>query len=434
MKATRREFVALAAAWASLPAWAQTAAASAPSGRWPWENDKGRATPHVMVRRLHLDIAGRLPRVDEARAYVQSKDKDRRARLVDALLASEDFADYWSMRLCDLLRVKSEFPINLWPNAVYVYHRRIREAVLRDEPLDAFAASLVTASGSDFRDAEANFTRATNDRSPEGIARTAVRTFFDEDLAAWPEDRRAAAVAAFEGVQVKTTREWKEEIVCCSGVDRRAEFAALVTGSMRGRFAAAFAGYVAYWMFGRRGADAALGERFLKGGCRLKPLVRAIVLSDEYAAGAVTGGFPLRRLDAEVLDDALCSLTGSKRSFSSIAPEPFTFLPPERKSVLIEDGSISSAFLTLFGRPPRDSGLPEERGSVITAKQRHYLFNSGSLYQRLGRIKGKYQDLYWKFLSRPPTADERAVLDAAKPSLRDLAWCLLNSREFLYRS
>ena len=91
-----------------------------------WETPSGDATPAVLVRRLFLDLAGRIPSVAEAKEFVNSKDASKRARLVEKLLDADSFADYWSMRFCDILRVKSEFPINLWPNAVYVYHRRIR--------------------------------------------------------------------------------------------------------------------------------------------------------------------------------------------------------------------------------------------------------------------------------------------------------------------
>ena len=85
------------------------------------------------------------------------------------------------------------------------------------------------------------------------------------------------------------------------------------------------------------------------GGYRLKPLLRHVFAQTEYRQGPGKGGFPARRMDAEVLDDVLCTLTGARRDFGSIAPEPYSFLPPTRKSVLVEDGSISSAFLILFG-------------------------------------------------------------------------------------
>ena len=400
----------------------------------PWEKPGGWASDTTWVRRVYLDLAGRLPTPDEAKRFVRSPGVRKRERLVDRLLAGEDFADYWSMRLCDLLRVKSEFPINLWPNAVYVYHRRIREAVAKDEPWDRFAAALVTATGSDFRDAEANYIRASADRSPEGLARTAVKTFFDEDLAEWPEADRREAVAAFANVRIKPTREWKEELVYSDGPDRRSAFVALMTGPKRARFAAAFAGYVRTWIFGRRGADAELGARFAADGFSLKALCRTIALSEEYARGSVTGGFPLRRLDAEVLEDALVSLLGLTRDYQSIAPEPFTYLPKDRKSVLIEDGSISSSFLTLFGRPPRDSGDLAERKNDVTAKQRLYLYNSGRLYRHLMRMKGDVDSFYWRFLSRPPTDEERRIVAGRRLAPKDLGWCLMNTREFLYRT
>ena len=88
-------------------------------GVYPWERPDGMATDPVMVRRLYLDLAGRIPTKDEALEYVSSQAEGKRAELVDRLLGSSEFADYWAMRFCDILRVKSEFPINLWPNAVY---------------------------------------------------------------------------------------------------------------------------------------------------------------------------------------------------------------------------------------------------------------------------------------------------------------------------
>ena len=63
-----------------------------------------------------------------------SEDPEKLEKLIDSLLAGDDFADFWTMRWCDALRVKSEFPINLWPNAVYGYQRRIRRFLKENEP------------------------------------------------------------------------------------------------------------------------------------------------------------------------------------------------------------------------------------------------------------------------------------------------------------
>ena len=101
--------------------------------------------------------------------------------------------------------------------------------------------------------------------------------------------------------------------------------------------------------------------------------------------------------------------------------------------------------LLLFGRPARDSGLLEERNNAITAKQRLYLFNSGRLWDSLGRIerepyfrklerREQIEDVFMRFLSRPPTKGELFLVDRKNAvSTRELAWFLVNSREFLYR-
>ena len=420
-----------------------------------WERPDGTATDPVMVRRLYLDLAGRIPTADEARSYVASEAPGKRAELADRLLASDDFANYWAMRFCDILRVKSEFPINLWPNAVYVYHRRIRAFVADDEPWDRFGTDLLTSQGSDFRDAGVNFFRATVKRTPEGWAEAVAQTFLGIPPDRLDPARRDRIAAHFAGVRIKDSREWKEEIVYADGPDRRGELCRRLFGDCRAEVADAFRRRVCEWIFGPgcRPVGAA-------GELRLKELLRSVVLSPAYAAGSVTGDFPARRLDAEVLDDALCALSGSPRDYQSPAPEPFSFLPPERPTVCIEDGSISSGFLTLFGRPARDTGLPGERRTEVTAKQRLTLFNSVRIHGQLGRIvtspggKGakpppfdrRVDDLYWKLLSRPPAADERRAIRAVwnarsarpKPNawamLRDVAWCLVNSKEFLFRT
>jgi len=431
----------------------------------PWERADGRATDAVMVRRLFLDLAGRIPTKDEAQAYVFSGNPNKRESLVERLLASKEFADYWAMRFCDILRVKSEFPINLWPNAVYVYHARIRAFVERNEPWDAFGRALLTSQGSDFRDAEVNFFRATDRRTPEGWAEATAQTFLGIPPAELAPARREELAQFFANLKIKNTREWKEEIVYVDGPDRRGELCDRLFGAKRQEVANAFQQHVRRWIYGPESANSQLTTP--NSQLHLKDLLRGIVLSDEYARGSVTGGFPARRLDAEVLDDAFCALSGTKRNYQSPAPEPFTFLPPERATVCIEDGSISNGFLTLFGRPARDTGLMDERGQEVTAKQRLYLFNSGSIHQQLNRIVGppgkmpdgslnpiyrlpfheRVNDLYWKFLARSATPQERQLVVRlwkaqgggknrnARPFglLRDVAWCLVNSKEFLFR-
>ncbi|MPN02936.1 hypothetical protein SDC9_150157 [bioreactor metagenome] len=202
---------------------------------------------------------------------------------------------------------------------------------------------------------------------------------------------------------------------------------------------------------------------FKRSGYDFRALCRNIVNSAAFRAApfgesakaeARFAAFPILRLDAEVLDDAISDLSGVSSRYSSVIPEPFTYLPPDQRSVTIADGSITSSFLILFGRPPRDSGLFSERNNTVTASQRLQLFNSGELYRKLAKIpqreelkklpfSKKVEALYWLFYSRPPTAGEARVLQEFFDRLpkgkakwefpREICWILLNSREFLYQ-
>ena len=439
MQVSRRSFLGGAAALALLrDGFAATSADArifAPNG--------GQAADFLVCRRLYLDICGRLPTPEEVTDYTSSRDVRKQAKLVDRLLETDDYADYWAMRYCDFLRVKSEFPINLWPNAVYVYHHWIRETIQKDMPWNDFAREMLFASGSNFRVPQVNFLRATARKTPEGLSEAVSTSLLLE-----PTEKYAKF---FSRVRWKKTREWKEEIVYLDDgpADATPEaFMAELEGPLSKQFMATPVQRVHWWIYNSlmRGneLDRWVGA-FRSGGYRLKPLLRYVFAQTEYRKGPGKGGFPARRLDAEVLDDALCTLTGSRRDFGSIAPEPYSFLPPTRKSVLVEDGSISSAFLLLFGRPARDSGLLEERNNRITAKQRLYLYNSSKLWRDLGVMVGKKEftelspadqikNLYMRFLSRPPVKDELFYFDQKnKINARDVAWFLLNSREFIYR-
>ncbi len=167
----------------------------------------------VFVRRAYLDVIGTLPAAGEAREFLLSRDPNKRRALIDRLMEREEFADYWAMKWCDLLRVKAEFPINLWPNAVQAYHRWIRTSIKENLPYDRFVRELLTSSGSNFRVPPVNFYRAVQNREPADIARVVARTFMGARVESWPRDRVAGMEGLFSRVGYKSTAEWKEEIV-----------------------------------------------------------------------------------------------------------------------------------------------------------------------------------------------------------------------------
>ena len=180
----------------------------------------------------------------------------------------------------------------------------------------------------------------------------------------------------------------------------------------------------------------------------------SIPRTDHPEARAQFAYYPLRRLGAEVLIDALCQITGTTESYSSPIPEPFTFIPEEQRSITLSDGSITSSFLEMFGRPSRDTGLESERNNRPTPTQRLHLLNSSRIRKKIeraqralaqNRSKRKPAEtvalVYLTILSRFPTERELKTVEAyaesgevnAQEALFDVSWALINSPEFLYR-
>jgi hypothetical protein len=177
--------------------------------------------------------------------------------------------------------------------------------------------------------------------------------------------------------------------------------------------------------------------------------------SDRPEAAANFAHYPMRRLDAEVLADALCQITGTSEEYFSPIPEPFTFIPKNQRSIALADGSISSPFLEKFGRPARDTGLESERSNRPSSSQRLHMINSSHIQRKLENgpnlqavmrsswrnQQDAIEELYLTILSRYPTREEvRIAQDYARSggvsgraAMIDVAWALINSAEFFYR-
>ena len=459
----------------------------------------------VFVRRAFLDVIGTLPTAAETTLFLQDSAPDKRSVLIDRLLEREEFADYWAMKWSDLLRIKAEFPVNLWPNAAQAYHRWVRTAIRDNLPYDRFARELLTANGSNFRVGPVNFYRTTPSREPAAIAASVALTFMGSRAGQWSEQQRSAMAMCFQYLAYKATAEWKEEIVyfdptkfstgdraaaifpdgtvaqLTSARDPRKDFADWLITPQNPWFTRAIANRVWSWLLGRgivhepddlrpdnppsNPALLALLERELVAArYELKQLMRLILNSQVYqlssiarsthpAAAANFASYPLRRLEAEVLIDALNQITGTTENYTSAIPEPFTFIPPDQRAIALPDGSITSAFLEMFGRPARDTGLECERDNTIAASQRLHLLNSTHVQRKLeqgpglqpllrarGAPRKSVDALYLTVLSRHPTEEEQrlaadyvAAGSDPRAAALDLAWALLNSAEFLHR-
>ena len=151
----------------------------------------------VFVRRVYLDAIGTLPTAQETKDFLSDQNPKKRALLIDRLLERKEFADYWATKWCDLLRVKSEYPINLWPNAVQCYHHWIRTCIKENMPYDRFVREMLTATGSNFDVPPVNFYRAVQSREPTGIAQAVALSFMGVRAESWPKQRWSEMAAFF---------------------------------------------------------------------------------------------------------------------------------------------------------------------------------------------------------------------------------------------
>ncbi|MHC5070818.1 MAG: DUF1553 domain-containing protein [Planctomycetota bacterium] len=306
----------------------------------------------------------------------------------------------------------------------------------------------------------------------------------------------------FAQVGYKSTAEWKEEIVFFDpqrparaaifpdgtrarprpGQDPRELFADWLVNPQNPWFTQAIVNRVWAWLLGHgivhepddiRSDNPPsnpellnwLQKDLIQSGYDLKHICREILNSQTYQLSCIPRSkrrdkealfacYPLRRLDAEVLIDALNQITGTTERYTSQIPEPFTFIPRSHRGITLPDGSITSSFLEMFGRPSRDTGLWAERNNKISAAQRLHLLNSSHVQRKIeqgsglrfmwqgrGRPRELVTRLYLTILSRFPT---QAELDVVLQQVRgswtqrraagtDVAWALINSGEFLYR-
>jgi len=515
----------------------------------------------VFVRRAFLDVLGTLPTAQEARDFIQDPDlANKRPKLIDSLLNRPEFADFWAMRWGDVLRIKAEFPVNLWPNAAQSYHRWVRSSIASNKPYDRFARELLTSSGSNFSVGPVNFYRAIQNRTPDGIATAVALTLMGTRTEKWSADRLVGMAAFFSQLGYKPTNGWKEEHVFWDPLgssttpgntapgrpaivpppppkdrespdspakpptdappppprpprphlaifpdgktielpadrDPRDVFAAWLITPENPWFARNITNRVWAWLLGRGiihepddtrpdnppsnpALLAYLESELISSHYDLKHLIRLILNSQTYQfssmprfpspeAAANFASYPLRRLDAEVLIDAINKITGATDLYTSAIPEPFTYIPEGQPAITLPDGSITSPFLALFGRSARATGMLSERDNKPVPAQWLHLLNSTSIQLKIEKSANLktmldptrnppaiIDDLYLTILSRLPTPDEVTTIAAygltqpAKPvagkppapptvikrreDWQDIAWALLNSTEFLY--
>ena len=446
-----------------------------------------RCRDDVFFRRAHLTITGALPSAQACEKFLDNTRANKREVLIDRLLTSELGLRYMQMRWGDILRIKSEFPSNLWPNGVQAYNRWIYEQLLNNVPYDKMVRELLLSEGSNFRAPASNFYRGFQKRTSKNIYANINLLFLGN------RNCTDNGHQCFAQIRYKSTKEWKEEIVyvdyyqsvpwqstiledgttlrLTAGSDWREAYVEWLTSRNNRRFAEVMVNRMWYWVFGKgivnepddwradnKPSDPQLlkelTDEFIDSGFDVRALMKRILLSEQFnSPAAPVGDYQPQRLPAEVIVDALASVTGIWSTYSSRVPEPFTFYPPRTRSTHLGDATVSSSELELFGKVSRDVSLESQRNNAITSRQLLYLMNSSQLERRI-RKSSALQKLYLnntniesianaitlRVLSRRATPQEVALYKeyAEQSGLPldevaiDIVWAQINSNEFLY--
>lgn len=111
------------------------------------------------LRRLHIDLIGRIPTVEEYEKFMNDKNPDKRQDLIEELMSSESFSDLWAAKWGELLKnTTNTNPLDGTAMiAGWNYFKWIREQIANNRPLNEFASDLITSNGSNIRNPASNY-------------------------------------------------------------------------------------------------------------------------------------------------------------------------------------------------------------------------------------------------------------------------------------
>jgi hypothetical protein len=402
-------------------------------------------TDGEFIRRAYLDAAGILPTREEVERFLADSSADKRARLVDALLARDEYVDYWAYKWSDVLLVSSR---TLGPNNVRDFYGWIRAAVKSNMAWDKFVYAIATAQGRTDQNGAANYYLIH--RSPIDLAENYTQAFLgltltcarchNHPMEKWTLIDYYGFTNLFARVSVKDvgTFAGKSDTATVfstpdgdvlhprlgialpprpldgtpmpahSTEDRREYLAKWTTSPSNTLFPRAVVSRVWANFFGRglvspaddlRFSNPASNEplfqemtaEFVKGGFDVKALIRTIMLSAAYQRSSMT-------TPANVKDDRFYSHYLIRRlpaevildAFSEVSGVPETFMgyPKGTRALQLADTKVESYFLSVFGRPERIITSAAERMQDPTLPQALHAINGDTLNKKLMSDQG----------------------------------------------
>ena len=436
----------------------------------------GLCSDEEFLRRAHCDVIGILPTVEETKAFLTDADPNKRAKLIDALLARPEYARFWALKWGDLLKMTSS---QVGGEGVHKYHRWLQHSFEQNMPYDQFVRELLGAEGSTLENAAANFYRTAVDTNDcvETVAqiflgaRMQCAKCHNHPFERWTQDNYYGMAAFFNRVQRKkssrpdefliyTTKSgevtqprtgkqmkpWlpmKGEIDPPANTDRRDPLLAWLSAKDNPFLAKVEANRIWSHLFGRGIVEPnddfresnppsngplleALAKDFAEHNFDRKHVLRTILNSRTYQADFRPNEFNTedtryfshyqpRLLSAEQLLDAICSVTA--------LPEAFPNLPAGTKATQIPAPDlVKHEFLKIFGQPERQTVCQCERTTDSNLGMAIQFFNGPLIYNKLRDQNNRFRKLLAANKPHPEIIEELYLAAVCrKPSEKELA-------------
>jgi hypothetical protein len=405
----------------------------------------GLCEDYEFVRRAYLDCIGRIPTPDEAKAFLADKDTKKREALIDKLVDTPEFADFWALKWADVLRSSRK---TIQTKGSYGMQAWLRSHFLKNTPMDQIVREIVTANGNTYSNPPANFYRIAKD--PTGLAETTAQLFLgvrmqcakchnhpferwtQDDyygMAAWfarvktkpepvigtrPQGTPAAAEVVYtlrdgEVNQPRSGKQMKPRYIGTGdadvkpGEDRRTVLAAWLTSGDNAFFSKSVVNRVWFHLMGKGIVDPvddfrdsnpscndelldALAKDFAKNKFDMKLLVKTIMKSRTYQLSAQPNDF--NRDDAKYFSHAVTKLLTAEQLLDAICdftavPEKFAGLPAGTRATQLPDGEVNHPFLKAFGQPARELACECERESDGNLAQALQLINGPTVNEKV---------------------------------------------------
>lgn len=404
----------------------------------------GPAGDAEFMRRAYIDTCGIIPTPEEARAFLASRDPNKRARLIDELLERPEFVDYWTLRWSDLLRNNQDIKRN---KGLQVFYRWIKQSVRDNKPWDQFAREMMLAGGSGYRSGPANWynTGDFGGEYPLLMASQTSQVFLgvridcarchNHPFEAWSQMDYYGFAAFFARLKVKNGREEDERIIYPSidgevrhprtnevipakllggnvvsfttDEDRREKMVDWITSPSNPWFKKSIANRLWNNFFGRgivhpvddyRQTNPAanetlleaLGEKVVAYKFNLKALMKDILSSRTYQATAIPT--ESNRGDRVYASHALPRKIYAEVLLDAIQSATGTKrrFGPYESAVAIPDGRTDEGgFLELFGRSRRTVACECERTEETNVTMVLNLLNGAVVNDRIGAPEGR---------------------------------------------